>query len=115
MNNLSQEIYARNYGVVTHEEQQKLTNAKVTVIGAGGVGGITLISLARMGFGNIQVVDMDEFDYSKDDLNSYPYFVHVQPSLTNRDQLLLLAGRIIDYIKNRMNCTFLVLLELKPN
>jgi molybdopterin/thiamine biosynthesis adenylyltransferase len=64
MNNLSQEIYARNYGVVTHEEQQKLTNAKVTVIGAGGVGGITLISLARMGFGNIQVVDMDEFDYS---------------------------------------------------
>ena len=41
MNNLSQEIYARNYGVVTHEEQQKLTNAKVTVIGAGGVGGMT--------------------------------------------------------------------------
>ena len=64
MQNIEQEIYARNYGVITHEEQDKLKNAKVTVIGAGGVGGITLISLARMGFGNIQVIDMDEFDYS---------------------------------------------------
>jgi molybdopterin/thiamine biosynthesis adenylyltransferase len=64
VNNLANEIYARNYGVLTHEEQQKLTNAKVTVIGAGGVGGIALISLARMGVGNIQVVDMDTFDYS---------------------------------------------------
>ncbi len=64
MSTLLNEIYIRNYGVVTHEEQQKLSNAKVTVIGAGGVGGITLISLARMGVGNIQVVDMDAFEYS---------------------------------------------------
>ncbi len=64
MQNIEQEIYARNYGVITHEEQYKLKNAKVTVVGAGGVGGITLISLARMGFGNIQVIDMDTFDYS---------------------------------------------------
>ena len=64
MQNVEKEIYARNYGVITHEEQNKIKSAKVTVIGAGGVGGITLISLARMGFGNIQVVDMDKFDYS---------------------------------------------------
>ena len=64
MDNLTDKIFVRNYGVITHEEQQKLSQAKVTVIGAGGVGGITLISLARMGVGNIHVVDMDKFDYS---------------------------------------------------
>ncbi|MFN8770858.1 MAG: HesA/MoeB/ThiF family protein [Neisseriaceae bacterium] len=64
MQNIEQEIYARNYGVITYEEQETLKKAKVTVIGAGGVGGITLITLARMGFGIIQVVDMDDFDYS---------------------------------------------------
>lgn len=50
---------------------------------------------------------MEEFDYSEDDLRSSPYFIHVQPSLNNRDQLLLLAGRIIDYIKKEQAIQFL--------
>ena len=64
MNDLNNELFLRNYGVITSGEQEKLSNATVTVVGAGGVGGITLISLARMGIGNINVVDMDKFDYS---------------------------------------------------
>ncbi len=42
---------------------------------------------------------MDEFDYSNEDLNPYPYFVHVQPTLSSQDKLLILAGQIIEYIK----------------
>ena len=42
---------------------------------------------------------MDEFDYSKEDLNPYPYFVHVQPTLNSQDKLLILAGKIIEHIK----------------
>jgi hypothetical protein len=42
---------------------------------------------------------MEEFDYSKNDLKSYPYFIHVNPSLNHKDELLLLAGQIIEYIK----------------
>ena len=42
---------------------------------------------------------MDEFDYSKEDLSPYPYFVHVQPTLKSQDKLLILAGKIIEYIK----------------
>jgi molybdopterin/thiamine biosynthesis adenylyltransferase len=64
MEDKTNEIFIRNYGVITKTEQQKLAAAKVTVIGAGGVGGIALINLARMGVGQIQVVDMDTFDYS---------------------------------------------------
>lgn len=50
---------------------------------------------------------MDEFNYSEKELNSYPYFVHVQPSLNNQDKLLLLAGRIIHYIKKEQAIQFL--------
>ncbi len=61
---IAQNIFARNYGVITHEEQRQLARSKVTVVGAGGVGGITLISLARMGIGHIHVIDMDTFEHS---------------------------------------------------
>lgn len=57
-------IFMRNYGVITSAEQEKLAQAKVTVVGAGGVGGITLISLARMGLGHLHVIDMDTFEPS---------------------------------------------------
>jgi molybdopterin/thiamine biosynthesis adenylyltransferase len=64
MKNMTDEIFMRNYGIIDDLEQKKLSLAKVTVVGAGGVGGITLISLARMGIGNIHVIDMDKFELS---------------------------------------------------
>ncbi len=56
--------FTRNIGVITHEEQEKLRSARVTVVGAGGVGGITDIQLARMGVGCIHVIDDDVFEES---------------------------------------------------
>ena len=50
---------------------------------------------------------MDEFDYSNEDLNPYPYFIHVQPTLNSQDKLLLLAGEIIEYIKKGQAIKFL--------
>ena len=64
MENMVKEIFMRNYGIIDELEQKKLAHSKVTVLGAGGVGGITLISLARMGVGNIHVIDMDKFELS---------------------------------------------------
>ncbi len=58
------QIYTRNYGVLTKEEQSRLKNGRVTVVGAGGVGGITLLSLARLGVGFIRIVDNDVFELS---------------------------------------------------
>lgn len=49
----------------------------------------------------------DEFNFSDNDLKSQPYFIHVQPSLNNQDELLLLAGKIIDYIKKGQAISFL--------
>ncbi len=42
---------------------------------------------------------MEEFNFSKKDLDPYPYFVHVQPTLNAQDKLLILAGEIIEYMK----------------
>ena len=42
---------------------------------------------------------MDDFGYSNKDLESYPYFVNAQPTLNSQDDLLMLAGKIIEYIK----------------
>ncbi|MGG4451416.1 HesA/MoeB/ThiF family protein [Brevibacillus porteri] len=56
--------FTRNFGIITSEEQAKLRNARVTVVGAGGVGGITLIQLARMGVGKLHVIDQDSFEES---------------------------------------------------
>jgi molybdopterin/thiamine biosynthesis adenylyltransferase len=56
--------FQRNFGVISREEQEKLRKARVTVVGAGGVGGITLIQLARMGVGSIHVLDKDVFEAS---------------------------------------------------
>jgi sulfur-carrier protein adenylyltransferase/sulfurtransferase len=64
MQNIHDQIFTRNYGVISREEQTRLTDAKVTVVGAGGVGGMTLISLARMGVGHIHIIDMDVFEHS---------------------------------------------------
>ena len=50
--------------LVSEEEQEKFKNAKVTVIGCGGIGGLTIEMLARMGVGELVLVDEDAFDLS---------------------------------------------------
>ncbi len=55
------ERYQRSIGTVGINGQVKLLEAKVGVIGAGGLGGFTLELLARMGVGRIVVVDGDSF------------------------------------------------------
>lgn len=55
-------IATRQMPLVSKEEQEKFKNAKITVIGCGGIGGETIEMLARMGVGELVLVDEDEFD-----------------------------------------------------
>ena len=48
--------------LVSKEEQEKFRNAKITVIGCGGIGGATIEMLARLGVGELVLVDEDSFD-----------------------------------------------------
>lgn len=55
-------LYQRNIGIFTHKEQNKLRNAKVMIAGTGGIGGIQAVTLARMGIGEITIMDPGIFD-----------------------------------------------------
>ena len=54
--------FSRNIGWVTEEEQQILRGKKVAIAGAGGVGGIHLLTLARLGVENFHIADFDDFE-----------------------------------------------------
>lgn len=58
------ERYQRNIGTVGIEGQIKLLRSKVVIAGAGGLGGTVTELLARMGVGNLIVVDGDSFEDS---------------------------------------------------
>lgn len=54
-------LFKRNLGLVTEAEQERLRNSRVAVAGLGGVGGIHLVTLARMGIGKFNLADLDTF------------------------------------------------------
>ena len=53
------EIASRQMSIVTRSEQERFKDAKITVIGCGGIGGETIEMLARMGIGELVLVDKD--------------------------------------------------------
>lgn len=54
--------FSRNIGWVTQEEQSKLKSSRIAIAGLGGVGGAHLLTLCRLGIGNFNISDFDEFD-----------------------------------------------------
>lgn len=58
------EIISRQMSIVTKSEQQRFKDGRITVIGCGGIGGETIEMLARMGIGELTLVDKDAFDLS---------------------------------------------------
>lgn len=56
------EAFSRNIGWVSQEEMQKLRHKKIAIAGMGGVGGIHLITLVRMGFCKFNLADYDHYE-----------------------------------------------------
>lgn len=56
------EAFSRNIGWVTEAEQQRLRQSRVAIGGLGGVGGVHLLTLARLGIGRFTIADFDLFD-----------------------------------------------------
>ena len=56
------DAFSRNIGWVTEAEQQRLRKSRVAIGGLGGVGGVHLLTLARLGVGRFTIADFDVFD-----------------------------------------------------
>ena len=54
--------FSRNIGLLSVEQQEMLLKSKVAVVGAGGVGGLHILTLARLGIGKFQIADPDTFE-----------------------------------------------------
>jgi molybdopterin/thiamine biosynthesis adenylyltransferase len=56
------EAFSRNIGWLTHPEQEQLRHKRVAIAGLGGVGGVHLLTLCRLGIGKFHLADFDRFD-----------------------------------------------------
>ena len=56
------EAFSRNIGWLTRLEQEQLRHKRVAIAGLGGVGGIHLLTLCRLGIGQFHLADFDTFD-----------------------------------------------------
>jgi molybdopterin-synthase adenylyltransferase len=54
--------YLRNRDSISLQDQLKLAESRVAVVGAGGLGGTVIQLLGRIGIGHMTVVDCDVFD-----------------------------------------------------
>jgi molybdopterin/thiamine biosynthesis adenylyltransferase len=54
--------FSRNLGWVTPGEQQALRGKRVAIAGLGGVGGLHLLALARLGVGRFHLAEFDRFE-----------------------------------------------------
>ncbi|MFH1436423.1 MAG: ThiF family adenylyltransferase [Pseudomonadota bacterium] len=56
------DLFDRNYGVLTREQQERLHGSDVLIVGCGGIGGTVAIILARSGVGRFTLVDPDTYE-----------------------------------------------------
>ena len=56
------DAFSRNIGWLSEAEQQSLQGKRVAIAGLGGVGGLHLLTLARLGIGKFTIADPDRFE-----------------------------------------------------
>lgn len=84
------EFSNRNIGFVTEREQEQLRNATVFVCGVGGMGGACVMALARAGIGQLYLADIDTFEVSNLNRQSFAFLntVDRQKAEATRDLCL---------------------------
>jgi molybdopterin/thiamine biosynthesis adenylyltransferase len=58
------ELFQRNIGIFTPDEQDSIKELKIAIAGVGGLGGSVAYSLARLGVGELRLADPEIFEVS---------------------------------------------------
>lgn len=64
MSDLYYDNFLRNIGIISETEQLRIKNSTIAVAGVGGVGGLLVERLIRLGVGNIKITDSGTFEQS---------------------------------------------------
>lgn len=56
------EAFSRHRGIISADEQERLRTCRVAIAGMGGIGGIDLVTLARLGVGRFTIADPDTYE-----------------------------------------------------
>lgn len=83
--------FDRNIGWVTEAEQQRLKGKRIAIAGMGGVGGVHLLTLARLGIGRFHIADFDVFD-----VPNFNRQVGAAMSTVGRPKVDVLAEMVLD-------------------
>lgn len=59
-----EQFFERNFGIFKPEEQERVRNAKVVIIGCGGIGGVIALTLARSGLEHYVLYEGDTYESS---------------------------------------------------
>lgn len=59
-----EELFERNYGILSATQQERLRKSKILIVGCGGIGGTVAVILARAGLEKFILVEFDTYDTS---------------------------------------------------
>lgn len=82
-----QTAFSRNVGLVSRSEQERLRQSTVAIPGLGGVGGIHLATLTRMGIGGFHLADFDQFS-----VGNFNRQYGAMVSTLDKDKIDVMAG-----------------------
>lgn len=83
--------FSRNLGLVDSLEQNRLKHSVVAIAGLGGVGGVHLTTLARLGIGGFHIADLDSFE-----VQNFNRQTGAAVSTLGRPKIDVMAERLLD-------------------